>query len=156
MVNDGLISLPRAGTALPRFDEPSRSLLELNMSGKRERALEVLKQMSPPADANAAPPPQLGFAREMSDILMTNCMEGLWARDGLDLRTRSLINVAILITQRDHGPLSFHAPAAIRNGATVAELEEVIYHTAGYSGFPAAVTAREVITEALTKAGMIG
>ena len=45
--------------------------------------------------------------------------------------------------------------AAIRNGATVAELEEVVYHTAGYSGFPAAVGAREVIAEALTKAGMI-
>jgi 4-carboxymuconolactone decarboxylase len=111
--------------------------------------------MSGPADANSAPPPQLSFAKEMSDILRKNCMEGLWAREGLDLRTRSLINVALLISQRDHGPLAFHAPAAVRNGATVAELEEVIYHTAGYSGFPAAVTAREVINDALAKAGMI-
>jgi 4-carboxymuconolactone decarboxylase len=125
------------------------------MSGKRERALEVIKQMSPPPEADVAPWPQPTFAKEMSDILMANCMEGLWARDGLDLRTRSLINVALLISQRDHGPLAFHAPAAIRNGATVAELEEVVYHTAGYSGFPAAVGAREVIAEALTKAGMI-
>jgi len=124
------------------------------MSGRRERALEVLKQMSPPADANAAPPPKISFAPEMSDLLMTMCMEQIWAREGLDLRTRSLINVAILITQRAHGPLAFHAPAAIRNGATVAELEEVVYHTAGYSGFPAAVSAREVIAEALMKAGM--
>jgi 4-carboxymuconolactone decarboxylase len=124
------------------------------MSGTRERALEIIKQMSPPPGADSFTVSKSGFAREMSDILMANCMEGLWARDGLDLRTRSLINVALLISQRDHGPLAFHAPAAIRNGATVAELEEVIYHTAGYSGFPAAVTAREVIAEALTKAGM--
>jgi 4-carboxymuconolactone decarboxylase len=128
--------------------------MEDDMSGRRERALEVLKQMSPPAEANAAPPPKASFAPEMSDLLMTMCMEQIWARDGLDLRTRSLINVAILITQRAHGPLAFHAPAAIRNGATVAELEEVVYHTAGYSGFPAAVSAREVIAEALAKAGM--
>ena len=125
------------------------------MTAKRERGLEIIKQMSGPSDANSPSPPQLSFAKDMSEILMSNCMEGLWARDGLDLRTRSLINVALLISQRDHGPLAFHAPAAIRNGATVAELEEVIYHTAGYSGFPAGVTAREVMNEALKKAGMI-
>jgi 4-carboxymuconolactone decarboxylase len=125
------------------------------MSERRERARAVLKQMSPPADADAAPPPKPSFAPEMSELLMTMCMEALWARDGLDLRTRSLINVAMLIVQRAHGPLSFHAPAAIRNGATVAELEEVVYHAAGYAGFPAAVSAREVMTEALKKAGMI-
>ena len=125
------------------------------MTAKRERALENIRQMSGPTDTDSASPPQLSFAKEMSEILMSNCMEGLWAREGLDLRTRSLINVALLISQRDHGPLAFHAPAAIRNDATLAELEEVIYHTAGYSGFPAGVTAREVINEALKKAGMI-
>jgi 4-carboxymuconolactone decarboxylase len=125
------------------------------MSQTRERALEIIKQMSPPPGEESFTVSKTPFAPEMSNILMANCMEGLWARDGLDLRTRSLINVALLISQRDHGPLVFHAPAAIRNGATVAELEEVVYHTAGYSGFPAAVTAREVIAEALAKAGMI-
>jgi Carboxymuconolactone decarboxylase family len=45
--------------------------------------------------------------------------------------------------------------AAIRNGATVAELEEVIYHAAGYVGFPASASAREVAREALAKAGML-
>jgi 4-carboxymuconolactone decarboxylase len=125
------------------------------MSEIRERAIEVSRQMSGPAGASDVSRFQSHFAREMSDILMAQCMEGLWARDGLDLRTRSLINVALLISQRDHVPLAFHAPAAVRNGATVAELEEVIYHTSGYCGFPAAVTAREVITDALAKAGMI-
>ena len=125
------------------------------MTGKRERAAEIVKQMAGPPNAQSFTVSKSVFAEEMSDILRVNCMEGLWARDGLDLRTRSLINVALLLSQRDHAPLAFHAPAAIRNGATVAELEEVVYHVTGYSGFPAGVTGREVITEALTKAGML-
>jgi 4-carboxymuconolactone decarboxylase len=71
------------------------------------------------------------------------------------LRTRSLITVAMLIALRAHSELEIHAPAAIRNGATVAELEEVIYQSAGYAGFPAAASARDVVREALQEAGML-
>jgi 4-carboxymuconolactone decarboxylase len=125
------------------------------MSDKREKAVQVLKKMMPDVVDIVADPPKTGFAPELNDLAMTICFEPLWARDGLDLRTRSLINVAMLIVQRAHSELAFHGPAAIRNGATIAELEEVIYHAAGYAGFPAAVSAREAIGEALKKAGMV-
>jgi 4-carboxymuconolactone decarboxylase len=126
------------------------------MSDKREKALAVMKQMLPPdIAAGVENPPTTGFGPELNDLAMTMAFEPLWARDGLDLRTRSLVNCAILITLRAHGELAFHAPAAIRNGATIQELEEVVYHSAGYAGFPAAVSAREAMSEALKKAGMI-
>lgn len=86
---------------------------------------------------------------------MAAIFEPLWTREGIDLRTRSLITVAMLIALRAHSELAIHAPAAIRNGATVAELEEVIYHAAGYAGFPAAASARDIVREALKKAGML-
>ncbi len=125
------------------------------MSDRSQRAAEITRQMSGPPSAQSFTVSKTAFADEMSDILRVTCMEGLWAREGLDLRTRSLINVALLLSQRDHAPLAFHAPAAVRNGATVAELEEVVYHVTGYSGFPAGVTGREVIAEALRNAGVI-
>ena len=126
------------------------------MSDKREKALAVMKQMLPPEVAKGVEsPPTGGFGAELNGLAMTMAFEPLWARDGIDLRTRSLVNLAILITLRAHSEIEFHAPAAIRNGATVEELEEVVYHSAGYAGFPAAVSAREVMIPALKRAGMI-
>jgi 4-carboxymuconolactone decarboxylase len=52
-------------------------------------------------------------------------------------------------TLASHSELAIHAAAAIRNGVTVSELEEVVYQAAGYAGFPAAALAREVIETAL-------
>ena len=66
-----------------------------------------------------------------------------------------LVTCAILIALRAHSELAIHFPAAIRNGASLEDLEEVIYQAAGYAGFPAAASAREVAKESLSKAGMI-
>jgi hypothetical protein len=64
-------------------------------------------------------------------------------------------SLPMLIALRAHGEPAIHAPAAIRNGATVAELEEVIYHAAGYAGFSAAASARDIVREALNTSGML-
>jgi 4-carboxymuconolactone decarboxylase len=126
------------------------------MATTRQKALDVAGKMLPPdlvqllAPGNRAP-----FGAELSDLGMTMIFEPLWTREDIDLRTRSLITVAMLITLRAHSELAIHAPAAIRNGATVAELEAVIYQASGYAGFPAAASARDVIREALEKAGML-
>jgi 4-carboxymuconolactone decarboxylase len=127
-----------------------------NMATTRQKALDVAGKMLPPdlmqllSPDNRAP-----FGAELSDLGLAMIFEPLWTREGIDLRTRSLITVAMLITLRAHSELAIHAPAAIRNGATVAELEEIIYQSAGYAGFPAAASARDVVREALKKAGML-
>ena len=126
------------------------------MSDKTQQAMDVINRMLPPEISKGLS--RSGgkrFGDELADLGMVACFEPLWTRDGIDLRTRSLVTIAILITLRAHSELAIHAPAAIRNGATLAEVEEVIYQAAGYAGFPAAASAREVATEALKKAGMI-
>lgn len=126
------------------------------MATTRQKALEIAGKMLPPDLVQLLTPDnRAAFGAELSDLGMTSIFELLWTREGIDLRTRSLITVAMLITLRAHSELAIHAPAAIRNGATVAELEEVIYHATGYAGFPAAASARDIIREALKKAGML-
>ena len=126
------------------------------MPTTRQKALEIAGKMLPPdlvqllASDNRAP-----FGAELGDLGMAAIFEPLWTREDIDLRTRSLITVAMLIALRAHSELAIHAPAAIRNGATVAELEAVIYQAAGYAGFPTAASARDVVREALDKAGML-
>jgi 4-carboxymuconolactone decarboxylase len=75
----------------------------------------------------------------------------LWTRPGLDRRSRSLVTLGALIALRATEELKFHFPIALRNGLTIEEIEEVIYHLAGYAGFPAAATARSIGCEVLPK-----
>ena len=62
----------------------------------------------------------------------------VWARPGLDRRTRSAITLAALVTLRVEGELEMHVRAALRNGLTPEEISEIILHTALYAGLPAA------------------
>ena len=52
------------------------------------------------------------------------------------------LTLGILIALRATEELSFHIPIALKNGLTEDELAEVIYHSSGYAGFPAAASAR--------------
>lgn len=62
-----------------------------------------------------------------------------WQRDGLDLKTRSLITVAMLTALGKTHELKGHVRGALNNGATQQELQEVLLHAAIYCGVPAAV-----------------
>lgn len=62
-----------------------------------------------------------------------------WQRDGLDLKTRSLITVAMLTALGKTHELKGHVRGALNNGATKEELQEVLLHAAIYCGVPAAV-----------------
>jgi 4-carboxymuconolactone decarboxylase len=76
---------------------------------------------------------------------------GIWAREGLPLKTRSLVVIAILITAGRLNLLGVQFKAAIRNGCTLEEIREVILQCAGFSGGPAAVDAVRVANEALAR-----
>ena len=62
-----------------------------------------------------------------------------WQRDGLDLKTRSLITVAMLTALGKTHELKGHVRGALNNGATQEELQEVLLHAAIYCGVPSAV-----------------
>ncbi len=123
------------------------------MTDKRERAMEIIKQMLDPEVAALMGKAEgdAGFASEIGSLAMENVFENLWTRPGLGVRDRSLVTLGILIALRAEGELRFHFPAALRNGVTRDELAEVIYHASGYAGFPAAATARTVAVEVLPK-----
>jgi 4-carboxymuconolactone decarboxylase len=90
-----------------------------------------------------------GFCEELMELTLDHVFAALWARPGLDRRSRSLVTLGILIALRAGDELEFHFPIALRNGLTRHELEEVIYHSAGYAGYPAAATACKVARKVL-------
>lgn len=91
------------------------------------------------------------LGEELVEIGLTSVFGLLWARDGLSPRDRSLVTLGILIALGAENELRTHVRIALTNGLTRDELAEVVYHTAGYAGFPAAVAARTAAREALAQ-----
>ena len=66
---------------------------------------------------------------------------GVWARPGLDRRTRHLITLAMLAALDKHEELAMHIAATVRTGVSVDELKEVFLQVAIYAGMPSANAA---------------
>ncbi|MEV7086189.1 carboxymuconolactone decarboxylase family protein [Streptomyces sp. NPDC093085] len=87
---------------------------------------------------------------ELVEIGLTSVWGALWAREGLGPRDRSLVTLGVLIALGSETELKTHFRVGITNGLTEEEIAEVIYHAAGYAGFPAATAARGAAREALS------
>ncbi|MEU6140607.1 carboxymuconolactone decarboxylase family protein [Streptomyces sp. NPDC047081] len=89
------------------------------------------------------------LGEDLVDIGLTSVFGALWSREGLAPRDRSLVTIALLIALGAETELKTHVRIGITNGLTQDEIAEVIYHSAGYAGFPRAVAARTAAREAL-------
>ncbi|MEV0907752.1 carboxymuconolactone decarboxylase family protein [Streptomyces hokutonensis] len=89
------------------------------------------------------------FGEDLVEIGLSTVWGALWGREGLAPRDRSLVTLGILIALGAETELKTHVRVALTNGVTRDELAEVIYHSAGYTGFPRAVAARTAAREAL-------
>ena len=91
------------------------------------------------------------FNRPMQEMVTQYCWGDIWNRPGLDRRTRSLLNLAMLTALNRPHELKLHVRGALRNGVTKEEMREVFLQAAIYCGVPAAIdsfrTAREVFQE---------
>ncbi|HSB25764.1 MAG TPA: 4-carboxymuconolactone decarboxylase [Burkholderiaceae bacterium] len=91
------------------------------------------------------------FNRPMQELVTQYCWGDVWNRPGLDRRTRSLLNLAMLTALNRPHELKLHVRGALRNGVTKDEIREVFLQAAIYCGVPAAIdsfrNAREVFKE---------
>jgi 4-carboxymuconolactone decarboxylase len=91
------------------------------------------------------------FNRPLQELVTQYCWGDVWNRPGLDRRTRSLLNLAMLTALNRPHELKQHVKGALRNGVTQDEIREVFLHTAIYCGVPAAIdsfrSAREVFKD---------
>ena len=91
------------------------------------------------------------FNRPMQEQVTRYCWGEIWNRPGLDRKTRSMLNLAMLTALNRPHEIKMHVRGALNNGLTRAEIREVFLHTAIYCGVPAAIdsfrTAKEVFAE---------
>lgn len=94
------------------------------------------------------------FTRDLQEHITQYAWGDIWNRPGLDRRTRSLLNLAMLTALNRPHELRLHVKGALRNGVTKDEIREVLMQTTIYCGVPAALDAFKVAREVLKEAGV--
>ena len=91
------------------------------------------------------------FSKPMQDFVTQYCWGEVWTRPGLDRKTRSFLNLAMLTALNRPHEIKIHVKGALNNGLTKEEIAEVFLKAAIYCGVPAAIDsfriAKEVFAE---------
>jgi 4-carboxymuconolactone decarboxylase len=97
------------------------------------------------------------FYQHFVDFTTTQCWGYIWTRPGLDRKTRSLLNLAMLSAMARWHEFAVHVRGALNNGVTEDEIAEVLLQAGVYAGVPIAAegfkVAREVIREVRAESG---
>jgi len=93
------------------------------------------------------------FTRPLQELVTEYCWGAVWGRPGLDRKTRSLINLAMLTALNRPHELKLHVNGALTNGVSKAEVMEVLLQAAVYCGVPAAIDSFRAAREALRDRG---
>jgi len=91
------------------------------------------------------------FNMPMQELVTEYCWNEIWNRPGLDRRTRSMLNLAMLTALNRPDEIKLHVRGAINNGLSKGDIQEVFLQAAVYCGVPAAIdsfrNAKEVFKE---------
>ncbi|MBL0710451.1 MAG: carboxymuconolactone decarboxylase family protein [Colwellia sp.] len=89
------------------------------------------------------------FNQPMQAYINDHGWGSTWQRGGIDLKTRSLVTIAMLTALKAPQELKGHIRGALNNGASQEEIREVLLHSAVYCGVPATQEAFRAAKEVL-------
>ncbi len=115
---------------------------EMLQRGKRIRGEVIGVQRSEAALDGATP-----FDRPFQELALRYCWGEVWGRPGLDRRTRSIVNLAMLAAMAKPNELKIHVRGALTNGVTREEIQEIFLQACIYCGVPTAGEAFKVARE---------
>lgn len=124
------------------------------MADRFEQGLALRKQVLGAEHVERSMGKTSKFMMPMQEFTTESCWGTAWARPGLPLKTRSLLCIALLTSLNRQHELGLHVAAALDNGCTVAEIQEVLLHAATYCGVPAGLDAFRTAQAALEKRGV--
>ena len=114
-----------------------------------DRGMEIRKKVLGASAVEHAMSSADDFNRPMQELSTEYCWGAVWGRDGLDHRTRSLINIAMIAALNRPHELRLHVKGARRNGVSVEEIREVLMQVAIYAGVPAGMDSFRNAKQAL-------
>lgn len=120
-------------------------------SGRLQRGLTMRRAVLGDPHVDRALAAATGFTRPIQEYVTETCWGDVWSRPGLDRRTRSLVNLAMLTALNRMTEFGVHVRGALRNGCTEEEIQEVLLQTAAYCGAPAALESFRVAEQVLAQ-----
>lgn len=110
-------------------------------SDRLTKAFALLEQLESGAPARVSSNLE-AFHPDAAEILLGFAFTDVVARNGIDLKTREMMTVAMLSAMGTAaGQLEFHIRAAMNNGVSRSEIVEIILQVSVYAGIPAAMNA---------------
>jgi 2-dehydro-3-deoxyphosphogalactonate aldolase len=109
--------------------------------------MAVRRQVLGAAHVDRATTAITNFDRDFQAFITRTAWGGVWTRPGLDRRTRSLLTMALMAALGHHEEFKLHVRAAAGNGATHADIAEMLIQVAAYAGIPAANSAVRMAKE---------
>ena len=116
-----------------------------------DKGLEIRSAVLGEAYANKALAEADDFTKPLQDLITEYCWGAVWGRDGLELKTSSMLNLAMISALNRPHELRTHIKAALTNGVTREEIREIFLQVAIYAGMPAAVDSFRVAREAFAE-----
>jgi 4-carboxymuconolactone decarboxylase len=116
-----------------------------------ERGFGIRREVLGDEHVNCAIERTSEFTADFQELITRYAWGEIWARPGLDRRTRSLLTLGMLVALGREEELAMHVRAARRIGVTPDEIKEVFLHSAIYCGVPAANGAFKIAQEVLAE-----
>ena len=121
------------------------------MSDRHDEGMRIRREILGDEHVDPAVEQTTDDTADFQDLITRYAWGEIWARPGLDRRTRSAITLMALIALNREHELAMHIRAALRNGLSREEIAEVLLQSAIYCGVPAANGAfamfRDVMAE---------
>lgn len=121
----------------------------MSEDARRRRGLDIRKRVVGEARVQRAFDGADNLSRPLQELATDFAWGDVWTRPGLDLRTRSVLTIGILIAQGRDEELKVHLRGGMSNGLTSTELQEIVLQSAVYAGFPAALQTMRSLQEVL-------
>lgn len=106
-----------------------------------ERGLALRREVLGADDVDASIANADDFMAAFQRITTEWCWGYTWGRSGLDRRTRSMLNLAMLTALNRPAEIRLHVKGALANGVSVDEIREILLHATVYCGIPAGLDA---------------
>ena len=123
-------------------------------SEKFRKGMAVRRKVLGDAYVDASLERMTEFTRDLQTVITEHAWGDIWTRDGLSLKQRSLVNLAILSALNRPHELELHVRGAINNGCTPDEIREVLLQTAVYAGLPSGLDSFRVAKRVLDEMGI--
>jgi 4-carboxymuconolactone decarboxylase len=120
-----------------------------------EKGLKVRREVLGAEYVDASISQADDFSRPLQELVTEYCWGNVWSRPGLDRKTRSLLNLAMLTALNRPHEVKLHVRGALNNGCRKNDIMEVLLQAAIYCGVPAAMDslrcAKEIFQELESK-----